>query len=158
MKNEWLPHNNELSIRVVVDTNLWISFLIGKNLEGLLSFFDAPFFEPVSTQLLNEEIIRVARRPKFRKYFHDDDVARLEEWMNDHFTIVEIGEIPQRCRDPKDDYLLELAVQANAIYLVSGDDDLLEIGQIEGCRIMTFAQVEVEWQQKYTLFDAESKE
>ena len=78
--------------------------------------------------------------------------------MNDHFTMVEIGEIPQRCRDPKDDYLLELAVQANAIYLVSGDDDLLEIGQIEGCRIMTFAQFEVEWQQKYTFFNGESKE
>jgi hypothetical protein len=145
MKNEWLPDNDESLIRVVVDTNLWISFLIGKRLDGLLDFLGAPWFEPVSTQILNDEIIRVARRPKFCKYFHESDIDRLEEWMNDHFTMVEIGEIPQRCRDPKDDYLLELAVQANAIYLVSGDDDLLEIGQIGGCRIMTLAQFEAEW-------------
>ena len=158
MKNEWLPGNDESLVRVVVDTNLWISFLIGKRLDRLLDFLGAPWFEPVSTQILNDEIIRVARRPKFCKYFHETDLARLEEWMIDHFTMVEIGEIPQRCRDPKDDYLLELAVQANAIYLVTGDDDLLEIGQIEGCRIMTFAQFEVEWQQKYTFFDDGIKE
>lgn len=145
MKNEWLPDNDESLIRVVVDTNLWISFLIGKRLDGLLDFLGALWFEPVSTQILNDEIVRVARRPKFSKYFHEEDVSRLEEWMKDHFTMVEIGEIPQRCRDPKDDYLLELAIQANAIYLVSGDDDLLEMGQIGGCKIMTFAQFEAEW-------------
>lgn len=145
MKNGLQPSNDESLIRVVVDTNLWISFLIGKRLDKLLDFLGHPLFEPVSTQILNEEIIRVARRPKFRKYFREEDVSMLEEWMNTHFTMVEIREIPPRCRDPKDDYLLELAVQAHAIYLVFGDDDLLEIGQIGDCRIMTFAQFEAEW-------------
>jgi predicted nucleic acid-binding protein len=51
-----------------------------------------------------------------------------------------LDDIPQRCRDPKDDYLLELAIKSKAIYLVSGDDDLLDIGEIEGCRIMTFSR------------------
>ena len=152
MKNGWLPDNEESLIRVVVDSNLWVSFLIGKKLEVLLNFFDAPWFEPISTQMLNDEIARVVRRPKFRKYFQEEDILRLEEWMNDHFTMIEITEIPQRCRDPKDDYLLELAVQSNAIYLVSGDDDLLEIGQIGGCRIMTFAQFEAEWDRLARLF------
>ena len=146
MKKEGLPSNDESLIRVVIDTNLWISFLIGKRLERLLDFLGNPWFEPVSTQILNEEIVRVARRPKFSIYFQEEDIARLEEWMNTHLTLVEIDEIPRRCRDPKDDYLLELAVKANAIYLVSGDDDLLELGQIGGCRIMTFAQFEAEWE------------
>lgn len=59
-------------------------------------------------------------------------------------TNVPLGDIPSRCRDPKDDYLLELAVQANAIYLVSGDSDLLDIGTIGDCRIMTVQQFEKE--------------
>ena len=145
MKNEWLPDNEESLIRVVVDTNLWISFLIGKKLDCLLDLLDNPWFEIASTPMLNEEIVRVAHRPKFRKYFPDEDVDVLKQWMDTHFTMFEIGEIAPRCRDPKDDYLLELAVQAHAIYLVSGDDDLLEIGQIDDCKIMTVAQFEAEW-------------
>ena len=57
---------------------------------------------------------------------------------------VPLGDIPARCRDPKDDYLLELAIQSKAIYLVSGDSDLLEMGTIGDCRIMTVKQFEQE--------------
>jgi len=144
MKNEWLQDNNSATIRVVVDTNLWISFLIGRKLQGLLDLLDNPWFELVSTTILNEEVIRVARRDKFRKFFPEEAVNRLTEWMDSHFTMVELDEIPHRCRDPKDDFLLELAVKSHAIYLVTGDDDLLEIGQIEDCMIMTVAQFEAE--------------
>ena len=143
MKNN--PQDEPQMVRVVIDTNLWISFLIGKKLDCLLELLDNPWFELVSTVRLNEEILEVSRRPKLRKYFREENVLLLEEWMNQHFVMVEIDDIPKRCRDPKDDYLLELAVRANAIYLVSGDKDLLDIGQINECRIMTVAQFEAEW-------------
>ncbi len=145
MKRESLPSNEEALCRVVVDTNLWISFLIGKRLEGFLDLLGNPWFEPVSSQQLNEEILRVARRPKFHDFFNEEDVNRLEEWMTSHCTMVEIGEIPSRCRDPKDDFLLELAVQSNAIYLVSGDEDLLELGQIGDCKICLLYTSKAEW-------------
>lgn len=143
MKNN--PQDENQIVRVVIDTNLWISFLIGKKLDCLLELLDNPWFELVSTARLNEEILEVSRRPKLRKYFREENVLLLEEWMNQHFVMVVIDDIPKRCRDPKDDYLLELAVRANAIYLVSGDKDLLDIGQINECRIMTVAQFEAEW-------------
>ena len=143
MKNN--PQDEPQIVRVVIDTNLWISFLIGKKLDCLLELLDNPWFELVSTARLNEEILEVSRRPKLCKYFHEENVLLLEEWMNQHFVMVEIDDIPKRCRDPKDDYLLELAVRANAIYFVSGDKDLLDIGQINECRIMTVAQFEAEW-------------
>ena len=143
MKNN--PQDEPQIVRVVIDSNLWISFLIGKKLDCLLELLDNPWFELVSTARLNEEILEVSRRPKLRKYFREENVLLLEEWMNQHFVMVEIDDIPKRCRDPKDDYLLELAVRANAIYLVSGDKDLLDIGQINECRIMTVAQFDAEW-------------
>lgn len=134
----------ETPIRVVVDTNLWISLLIGGKLGNLLEILVHPDLELVSTGLLKEEIAAVAQRPKFRKYFSVEQVNALMAWMDETMTYFELGTITPRCRDPKDDYLLELAVQSHAIYLVSGDNDLLTLGQIEDCRIMTFSQFEEE--------------
>lgn len=143
MKRELRTDDN--LVRVILDTNLWISFLIGRKLNILLDFLEDPALELVSTPLLRDEILEVAKRDKFQKYFTEENINRLAAWMDEAMVMVEIGDIPPRCRDPKDDYLLELAVQSKAIYLVSGDNDLLSIGEIEGCRIMTFAQFVEEW-------------
>ena len=40
-------------------------------------------------------------------------------------------------RDPKDDMFITCALSARANYLVSGDDDLLSLSEIEGVRIVT---------------------
>lgn len=44
-----------------------------------------------------------------------------------------------------DDKALRVIIKANAIYLVSGDDDLLSLGHVGGCKIMTAHQFEHEW-------------
>lgn len=111
------------------------------SLRELLSY---PSIELIMTEQLMQEVLLVARRPKFARYFQSDDIDQLQKWMEQNMTNVPLGEIPARCRDPKDDYLLELAVQAKAIYLVSGDSDLLDIGMIGECRIMTVQQFEKE--------------
>lgn len=131
-------------IRVIVDTNLWISSLIGRQLSSLRELLSYPSIELVMTERLMQEVLLVARRPKLSKYFRSDDVDQLQEWMEQNMTNVPLGQIPARCRDPKDDYLLELAIQAKAVYLVSGDSDLLEMGSIGDCRIMTVRQFEQE--------------
>ena len=131
-------------IRVIVDTNLWISSLIGRQLNSLRELLSYPSIELVMTERLMQEVLLVARRPKFARYFKSEDIDQLQAWMEQHMTNVPLGEIPTRCRDPKDDYLLELAIQAKAVYLVSGDSDLLEMGSIGDCRIMTARQFEQE--------------
>ena len=135
-------HTNKM--RVIVDTNIWISSLIGRQLASLRDLLSYPCIELIMTERLMQEVLLVAQRPKFAKYFHSEDVEQLRHWMEQNMTNVPLGDIPSRCRDPKDDYLLELAVQANAIYLVSGDSDLLDIGTIGDCRIMTVQQFEKE--------------
>ena len=102
--------------RVVVDTNLWISFLIGRRLGDLLDVLEHPEIELVSTPMLKEECLRVAARPKFRRYFPKDAVEELDAWMELHMLMVDIQDIPLRCRDPKDDYLLELAVKVRIVW------------------------------------------
>jgi len=40
-------------------------------------------------------------------------------------------------RDPKDDPLLACAVEGRADYLVSGNRDLLDLGEVEGIRMLS---------------------
>ena len=140
-------------IRVIVDTNLWISSLIGRQLTNLREILSYPSIELVVTERLIQEVLLVAQRPKFEKYFRYEDVEMLRLWMEQNMTDVPLGEIPSRCRDPKDDYLLELAIQAKAIYLVSGDSDLLDLGTIGDCKIMTVAEFEKEITERLMIDD-----
>ena len=41
------------------------------------------------------------------------------------------------CRDPDDDKFIECAVDAQCVYIVSGDKDLLAVEEYEGIKIVT---------------------
>lgn len=43
------------------------------------------------------------------------------------------------CRDQKDNFLLSLAIDGNADYLLTGDDDLLVLKEVNKTRIMKIA-------------------
>ena len=91
---------------------------------------------------LLEEIRDVTSRSKFAKYFPKEDVESLIEFMQ---LIGEVFEPKQQvtlCRDEADDYLLALAIEAKANYLVTGDQDLLVLQEIDTCRIVDAASFE----------------
>lgn len=88
------------------------------------------------------EFIEVANRPKFRKFFSEEDLVELLSLMDQFAEIVEVHSEVTICRDPKDDFLLALAKDSDADYLVTGDKDLLEIEVFESTRIITFKELE----------------
>ena len=51
--------------------------------------------------------------------------------------LVEITEVVDACRDPKDDKFLELAVSGRATHIISEDDDLLALHPFRGIAILT---------------------
>lgn len=123
-------------LRVIVDTNCWISFLIGRKLSCLVDLLSNERVQLILCPDLLEEIREVTSRPKFAKYFPQDEVASLIEFMQiigEEFTP---KSQVQLCRDKADDYLLALAIDAKADYLVTGDQDLLILKQIEKCKIV----------------------
>lgn len=136
-----MPRKSKL--RVIVDTNCWISFLIGRRLSRLVDLLSNERIQLVLCDELLEEIRDVTSRSKFAKYFPKEDVESLIEFMQ---LIGEVFEPKQQvtlCRDEADDYLLALAIEAKANYLVTGDQDLLVLQKIETCRIVdavTFEQ------------------
>lgn len=56
-------------IRVVLDTNLWISYLISKRLERVEQLLANEKIVLLFSEALLSEFLEVAHRPKFRKYF-----------------------------------------------------------------------------------------
>jgi putative PIN family toxin of toxin-antitoxin system len=91
--------------------------------------------------LLNE-FIDVANRPTLKKYFSKSDIENLIELFDLNGTIIQVNPKINICRDFKDNFLLDLAIQGNADYLISGDKDLLTIEKIEKTKIITFKDFE----------------
>ena len=71
---------SDCKTRIIVDTNLWISFLIGKKLAGLLDFLSDEKVELVVSQELLNEVLEVASRPKLKKYFSQEHLNLVEDF------------------------------------------------------------------------------
>ena len=124
-------------IKVVFDTNVWISFLIGKKLSVIEKYISNRQIIIVVTDQLIEEIKEVTSREKLRAYFPYSKVLELVRLLE---TIAERYEItPQYfiSRDPKDDFLLDLIAVSKADYLVTGDKDLLTLHPFKTTTILT---------------------
>ena len=63
--------------RVIIDTNLWISFLITKDLKTLDTQVKTGKIKIIFSLELIEEFLSVAHRPKFKKYFFKEDIEQL---------------------------------------------------------------------------------
>jgi uncharacterized protein len=59
------------------------------------------------------------------------------ETFVDRAILIDIIEKVQECRDPKDDKILELALNGQARYIVSGDKDLLVLNPFRDVKIVT---------------------
>ena len=63
--------------RVIIDTNLWISFLLSKNLDKLGYLISNNLITLIFSESILDEFINVATRPKFKKYFSSEDLNNL---------------------------------------------------------------------------------
>ncbi len=129
-------------IRVILDTNLWISFLISKRLSKIDELLARDDLVLLFSEELLEEFIEVARRPKFRLYFPNEDVEELLSLFDALGKIIEVKTNVNVCRDPKDNFLLALAQDGNADFLITGDADLLVVKQFENTKILTYREFE----------------
>lgn len=130
------------SVRVIFDTNVWISFLIGKRLSSIKNYISNEKIIIVTTGQLLTEIENVAGRKRLKKYFPKDSVKELIELLETIGEKVEISPTYFACRDPKDNFLLDLIDFSNANYLVTGDKDLLELNPFKTAQIVTPAEFE----------------
>ena len=130
------------SIKVIFDTNVWISFLIGKSLSFIKTYISTGEIKVVITEQLLKEIKEVTSKDKFKKYFPQESVLELIELLETIAEKVEIKPTHFINRDPKDNFLMDLIDFSKADYLVTGDKDLLEHNQFKTATILTPADFE----------------
>ncbi|ELR72342.1 Hypothetical protein C900_01624 [Fulvivirga imtechensis AK7] len=100
--------------RIIIDTNIWISFLITKDFSQLdKDIFSGRSILIISQKLL-DEFLEVIGRPKFKKYFTKDDIISVLSFIDDHADFFQVSSTIDVCRDKKDNFLLSLAVDSQA--------------------------------------------
>ena len=128
-------------INAVVDTNVLLSALKKTSLARkiLVALADNKFKLFLSA-LLREELERTVLRPKIQKLVSDMDGTLLVTIIGKAATIVRPSHPITSCRDPKDNMLLECALEAGAKYLVTFDSDLLVLNPFQNIAIITPAE------------------
>ena len=126
--------------RVIIDTNLWISFLLTKDLSKFDSIIAGNQIKLIFSQELIDEIVEVTQRSKFRKYFELDDVESLLLKIRARTNFIEVTSDINACRDPKDNFLLSLSIDGNATHLLTGDKDLLILKKFGKTKILTITE------------------
>lgn len=124
--------------RYVFDTSVMISALLferSKPAQALQYAFKNGAVL-LSLELL-EELNEVLRCERFNRYVTSEEREEFLEALVERAVLIEIVENVQECRDPKDDKVLELALNGKAQCIITGDKDLLVLHPFCGVRIVT---------------------
>jgi len=134
-------------MRVLFDTNVYISYLLRPDQEGIVQTVIEAGFEGKYILLLPQEVINeLSQKLESKKYLLKRiSPTNIHSFINSLITIAKIipaitDPIPRVTRDYKDDYLLAYALVGEADYLVSGDLDVLTIKKIQGVTIISPAE------------------
>lgn len=127
--------------RIIIDTNLWISYLLSNEFSKLDKVLLSKNIRILFSQELLDEFIEVAQRPKFKKYFSIEDLEHLLTQIKSKVEFISVISDVNICRDSKDNFLLSLAKDGKATHLITGDKDLLDIkifGKTKNLKINDF--------------------
>ncbi len=81
--------------------------------------------------------MEVSQRPKFESFFSSMLIEEILEKIHQYSIFIKVNSKIDACRDKKDNFLLSLAKDGNADYLLTADYDLLEMNKFENTLIMT---------------------
>jgi putative PIN family toxin of toxin-antitoxin system len=132
-------------MRAMIDANPFISYLLSRTPEAssvgaVLGAAANGAFTLLYTRTIGDEIRATATmRPDLAAKIAPDDIEALLHSVQAFAEPVPLlsGDLPEVGRDRKDDYLIAHAIAAGADYIVTWDKDLLDLGQVDGVRIVT---------------------
>ena len=124
--------------RFVIDTNVLVSsILIEKSpadqaFKKIRSLGNLLFSESTL-----QELQEILQRPKFNKYVSSQIRSQFIMQLKLEAETILIVEKINLCRDPKDNKFLEVAVNGNADFIITGDKDLLVLNSLQNIEIIT---------------------
>ena len=129
-------------MKILFDSNLWISFMIGKRLSSLADVLCRHDVEVYVSEQELDEIRKVIAREKFDKLISAETRYYFFEMVYDVCFVTDITiEAKSDIRDPKDLYLLSMAESVPVDYIVSGDKDLTVLKEHAGIPILKYSEL-----------------
>jgi uncharacterized protein len=128
-------------LRVVLDTNVMVSAIIsdGKSRE-LLKKGITNRYSIITSDLILKELVTVLRRPKFKT--SEDEAHRTILTLIKTADVVNVtSKLTAVKEDPKDDMIVETAVDGEADIIVTGDSHLLRLKTVNGIKIITVEEM-----------------
>ena len=130
--------------RVVLDTNLLVSYLITHR-PPIATLIDhhllRQHFILVTAPELLAELDRVLAYSKLQRYYSEENRTQFVALIMAVSEVVDLPEaIPRIGQDPDDDRVIACAVAGAAELIISGDHDLLALQRVRGIAILTAAQ------------------
>ncbi len=136
---------NEPNLNIVLDTNVWVSALLfGGKPARLVQLARKGQVQICMSRALLSELADVLHYPKFRSRLQRLGTTP-EALLINVSRLVSFGQsvapinVPE-LRDPDDIIVVEAAIAAQAIAIISGDDDLLVLKSVAGIDILTATQ------------------
>jgi hypothetical protein len=125
--------------RIVLDTNIFIYFLISDSFHKLDKRLKNNDVKLLFSEELLSEFLQVVSRQKFKKYFSEKDVTNLINNLYKCADLIEVHSNVNVCRDKKDNFLLALCTDGKADFLITGDEDLLVLKKFKKTSILKFS-------------------
>jgi putative PIN family toxin of toxin-antitoxin system len=129
-------------VKVVIDTNLFVSAAINANSRQRL---ELALYNDALSILLDEallsEFVEVINRPKFRRYISANQIIAFIDLIERRSTFVTTTSTVDASPDPKDNFLLALCMDNQADFLLTGNKrDLLDLKQFGKTKILTLTE------------------
>ena len=125
-------------MNVIVDTNVLVSGIFWPGIpRRFLELWVEKIITLIATPQILSEYLEVIDR------LQKNDVELSQKWKEfilENIALTSSNIKVSICRDKKDNMFLECALSCGADYIVSGDDDLISLKNIEKIKIVTVAE------------------
>ncbi len=122
--------------KIIIDTNWWISFIVSKKSTGLPAFFFNDIFFCFSAELALE-ISNVLQYKHIAGRINETNLQAFIFFQKNIARFFDVVNDVKVCRDSKVNFLLALAREAKADFLITSDEDLLTLKQFGNTSIVT---------------------
>jgi hypothetical protein len=127
---------------IILDTNVWISYLLSHKFHLLTKLILDNKLEIATCEDLANEMKEVLQRKKFKKYVTGKDTKEAVDIHLRLCHMVKVEDNPSSFTDKKDNFLIGLYIAAKATLLVTGDKQLLEQAPQFNLNVITLRQFE----------------